>query len=168
MLDAKTGQPRQLHTSLSLRSLIHSLGLNIDYPLHNSGNDAFVSLLAFQLLVDPQNTKIPPPKPRQGRPSGYSRSISMFSPTPMVSTTLVPPVMPAAMASRPHSTSPHLQSLPSQSQLHVVSSRHSQFLSSNASGNRRGTPAVDENGRLVRPLSSGDLLAQEMARTTIE
>ncbi|KAI0323019.1 hypothetical protein OF83DRAFT_1090271 [Amylostereum chailletii] len=170
MLDAKTGQPRQPNSSLSLRSLVHSLSMNIEYPLHNSGNDAFVCLLALQLLLDPKNTKIPSPRPRVGRAaaSGFTRSISMFSPTPMVPPPiLMAPIMPATIASRPHSTSPHL-SFNAQTQPYGYSFRESSHPSfKDASTRRNGSVAVDEEGRITRPLSSGDMLVHEMTRATI-
>ncbi|KAH9043669.1 hypothetical protein EDB85DRAFT_1911604 [Lactarius pseudohatsudake] len=54
MLDAKTGSPRQPSSLLSLRSILHSLHVPLDFALHNSGNDAFACLL---------NTQAPPPRP---------------------------------------------------------------------------------------------------------
>jgi hypothetical protein len=62
MLDAKTGLPRQPNSLLSLRAILHSLHVPIDFALHNSGNDAFACLLVFQMLVDPKNTQVPAPR----------------------------------------------------------------------------------------------------------
>ena len=45
---------------LSLTALLRSLGVNIKCTMHNAGNDAYASLLALQLLLDPRPTPIPP------------------------------------------------------------------------------------------------------------
>ncbi|KAI0783148.1 hypothetical protein C8Q75DRAFT_860280 [Abortiporus biennis] len=56
-----SGKPRQPGSTISLVNLLQSLGtdLHLQVALHNSGNDSFLSLLAFQLLMDPENTKKP-------------------------------------------------------------------------------------------------------------
>lgn len=59
MIDAKTGQPRAPGSTLSLESTLRSLGLGTHAPLHNAGNDAYLTLLALQLLLDPSHTAIP-------------------------------------------------------------------------------------------------------------
>ncbi|KAI9454905.1 hypothetical protein BJY52DRAFT_1282651 [Lactarius psammicola] len=104
MLDAKTGSPRQPSSLLSLRSILHSLHVPLDFALHNSGNDAFASLLAFQMLVDPKNTQAPPP--RAQRPAALTRSTTQGS-IPLLSPMLTPPAMAVAAIPRPHSASPH-------------------------------------------------------------
>jgi hypothetical protein len=108
MLDAKTGAPRQPGSLLSLRSILHSLHIPLDFVLHNAGNDAFACLLAFQMLVDPRNTQVPPP--RVNPPTiGITKSMT-FGSLPLPSPTLlVPPIMVAPM---PRSLSAsHLQHL---------------------------------------------------------
>lgn len=103
MLDAKTGAPRQPGSLLSLRSILHSLHVPLDFVLHNAGNDAFACLLAFQMLVDPKNTQVPPPRMN---PPGMGITKSMtFVPPPLPSPTLLtPPIMMAPMP-RSHSAS---------------------------------------------------------------
>lgn len=109
MLDAKTGSPRQPSSLLSLRSIIHSLHVPLDFVLHNSGNDAFACLLVFQMLVDPKNTQLPPPRIT---PTGIGLTTSMtYGSLPLHSPTLLtPPMMAAAAMPRSHSASniPHL------------------------------------------------------------
>jgi hypothetical protein len=96
MLDAKTGTPRQPGSLLSLRSILHSLHVPLDFVLHNAGNDAFACLLAFQMLVDPKNTQVP--APRMNPPSmGITKSMT-FGSLPLPSPTLLtPPIMVAPM-----------------------------------------------------------------------
>jgi len=103
MLDAKTGSPRQPNSLLSLRSILHSLHVPLDFALHNSGNDAFACLLVFQMLVDPKNTQAPPPRV-QGR-TALTRSMTQGS-IPLLSPMLTPPAMAVAAMPRPHSASP--------------------------------------------------------------
>jgi hypothetical protein len=61
MLDPKTAQPRLAGTTLSLLDLIDSFRLKpeLHWQTHNSGNDAFMALFAFQKLLDPDNTPTP-------------------------------------------------------------------------------------------------------------
>lgn len=54
-----TGRPRAKGSTLSLQSLLISLGVDVQCALHNSGNDAFLCLLALQLLLEPEKTKVP-------------------------------------------------------------------------------------------------------------
>ena len=103
MLDAKTGLPRQPSSLLSLRSILHSLHVPLDFALHNSGNDAFACLLVFQMLVDPKNTQAPPP--RVQRSNTLTRSVTQGS-IPLPSPMLTPPLMAVAGMPRPHSASP--------------------------------------------------------------
>ncbi|VDC05778.1 unnamed protein product [Peniophora sp. CBMAI 1063] len=179
-VDARNGQPRQPGSTLSLRSILHSLSVNLDYPLHNSGNDAFACLLAFQLLIDPKNTRIPmtpkPARPAMNRSSSYN----MFGPMPVspllmpsMSGPLMPPVMPAAVSMRSHSTSPHHLG-PTTSNGRPVSMGPGAFpfpsntthgrhrTSSNTNGNLG--VATDEFGQRIRTTSllSPDDLAKEV------
>ncbi|OBZ79688.1 Good for full DBP5 activity protein 2 [Grifola frondosa] len=57
-----SGKPREQNFILSLSNLLVSLGVDVQRIMHNSGNDAFMTLLALHLLLDPDNTKIPTPK----------------------------------------------------------------------------------------------------------
>ncbi|KAH9049521.1 hypothetical protein EDB84DRAFT_1044161 [Lactarius hengduanensis] len=101
MLDAKTGSPRQPSSLLSLRSILHSLHVPLDFALHNSGNDAFACLLVFQMLVDPKNTQAPPP--RVQRPATLTRSTTQGS-IPLLSPMFTPGAMVVAGMPRPHSS----------------------------------------------------------------
>ena len=59
MTDPQSGKARAPKTMISLASLFRSLGVDIQCTFHNSGNDAFLSLLALQLLLDKDNTRVP-------------------------------------------------------------------------------------------------------------
>ncbi|KAI0033955.1 hypothetical protein K488DRAFT_77531 [Vararia minispora EC-137] len=91
MLDARTGKSRQPGSTLSLRSIMHSLSVTLDYPLHNAGNDAFACLLAMQLLVDPKNTRVPATPPVNNRPLS-TPSPSAFGRTRTTSNNVTMPV----------------------------------------------------------------------------
>ncbi|KAI0090662.1 hypothetical protein BDY19DRAFT_936573 [Irpex rosettiformis] len=83
-----TGKPRAQGTALSLPSLLQSLGLDVQPPLilNNSGNDAFLILLAFQLLLSPDDTKIPNLRGRSVQQTvmrNVSRSPVSLSPSAM-------------------------------------------------------------------------------------
>lgn len=54
-----SGNPRVQGSALSLMNLTQSLGVNAQGILHNAGNDAMLCMLNLQLLLDPENTKIP-------------------------------------------------------------------------------------------------------------
>ena len=58
MRDA-AGQPRVPGSALSLLNLAQSLSVNAQGIMHNAGNDAFLGMLNIQLLLDPEETKIP-------------------------------------------------------------------------------------------------------------
>ncbi|KAI0005545.1 hypothetical protein BJV74DRAFT_805145 [Russula compacta] len=108
MLDAKTGLPRQPSSLLTLRSILHSLHVLLDFALHNSGNDAFACLLVFQMLVDPKNTQVPPPRMKSAG-MALTRSTTHSS-LPLLSPMLTPPMMAGATMPRSQSSShvPHL------------------------------------------------------------
>ncbi|KAG9034183.1 hypothetical protein FRB95_013702 [Tulasnella sp. JGI-2019a] len=53
---------RSPHQTLSLPNMLLSHNVPVLSPFNNSGNDAFYSLLMFQYLIDPEGTRIPPPK----------------------------------------------------------------------------------------------------------
>lgn len=140
MLDAKTGAPRQPGSLLSLRSILHSLHIPLDFVLHNAGNDAFACLLAFQMLVDPKNTQLP--SPRMNPPAiGITQSMT-FGSLPLPSPTLlVTPIMVAPMP-RSHSAS-NFQHLNAGEGLSLLRR-------SSTSPNRlsAGAAAPDEDGRI--------------------
>lgn len=54
MQDRKTGRARLPESLLSLGALLHSFGIEPPCVLHNAGNDAFMTLVAFQRMVDPR------------------------------------------------------------------------------------------------------------------
>lgn len=58
MLDAHN-KARHPGTTLSLQNMLRSLNADIGCTWHCSGNDAFGTLLALQLLLQPENTQIP-------------------------------------------------------------------------------------------------------------
>jgi hypothetical protein len=64
MQDPRTGQLRASGSTLSLGSLLSSLKVDVQCAMHNSGNDAFMSLFALQKLLDPENTPVPDMKAR--------------------------------------------------------------------------------------------------------
>ena len=70
MLD-HSGQLRQPGSTLSLGNLLRSLNMEIQCTLHNSGNDAYMALLAMQMLLDPSSIKSYPQPLRSKYPTGY-------------------------------------------------------------------------------------------------
>lgn len=174
MLDAKTGKSRQPNSTLVLGSLLHSLHLNIDYALHNSGNDAFACLLAFQKLLDPENTKAPSPRVGTARPL-LTRSISL-NPAPMppipFSPGLTPPLISAPAMMKAYSSSPH--TLSPNDYFDASLNRHSSRNSPNPlfvpdTGSKRASMLpMDEHGRIKRSPSTTDLLNAKLAHATIE
>ncbi|KAI0307647.1 hypothetical protein B0F90DRAFT_1807089 [Multifurca ochricompacta] len=104
MLDAKTGLPRQPSSLLSLRSILHSLHVSLDFVLHNSGNDALACLLVFQMLVDPKNTQVLSPRTKPPN-MALTRSIT-HNPVSSFSPMLTPHTMAVAVMPRSQSASP--------------------------------------------------------------
>jgi len=158
MLDAKTGLPRQPSSLLSLRNILHSLQVPLDFALHNSGNDAFACLLVFQMLVDPKNTQIPPPRTK---PTGMPLTRSTtYGSLPLLSPMLTPPIMGMATMPRSQSSSNILRidrasspAIPRQS-LHPLS----------AGDTHASTGAPDEEGRIN---DVPDTLRSKFANATI-
>jgi len=145
MLDAKTGAPRQPGSLLSLRSILHSLHVPLDFVLHNAGNDAFACLLAFQMLVDPKNTQVPPP--RMNPPGMGITKSTTFGSLPLPSPTLLTPPIMAAPMPRSHSAS-NLQHFNTGEGL-TLPRRSSTYLNRLSMGDvhaSSGTP--DEEGRI--------------------
>ena len=67
MIDSH-GRPRAPKTTVSLPAALASLGVDARWSFHNSGNDAFSCLLALQMLIDRDSTKVPIPSiPNRGR-----------------------------------------------------------------------------------------------------
>jgi hypothetical protein len=102
MTDMKSGAPRAPDSTLSLTNTLRSLGLDLRAPAHNAGNDAFLALLALQLLLDPTNTTVPPAAgARRGTPGvaqAPQPSVPMPFPVPSASVpafpTFTPPFFP--------------------------------------------------------------------------
>jgi hypothetical protein len=63
MLDTHTNKPRQPGTTLSLKNTLRSLNADLGCTWHCSGNDAFGTLLALQLLLQPEDTQVPVARP---------------------------------------------------------------------------------------------------------
>lgn len=145
-----SGQPRSQSSTLSLTNLLLSLGVDIQCQMHNAGNDAFMTLLALQLLLDPHNTKIPvtraiPMPPPMLIPRAASRSPGPGVPMIAVSPSIpgLSPWMPAGFASPALSSSPDPD---------VVTSRRSsgyfppaQPLASSMNGRRRMGSGLSPN-----------------------
>ena len=161
MLDAKTGLPRQPNSLLSLRGILHSLHVPLDFALHNSGNDAFACLLAFQMLVDPKNTQVPPPRMN---PAGMALAGStIHGSMPFLSPMLSPPMMAGATMPRSRSASniPQLNTGESLAMLRQ-SSTFPNRLSSGDTDTGAGIP--DEEGRIK---DTQEFLSTKLANATI-
>lgn len=187
MLDAKTGQPRQPNSTIPLSSLLLSLNFPVDYALHNSGNDAFACLLAFQKLLDPEGTRAPPLRIRTTGRSGNFNPAAASMPfsvglVPMSMPILTPPIMSSPLL-RPHSTSPHARTPDDyfdRDELSANRSRRStqqlvapspdagsRSLRATDTGSRRISMTVstaDEQGRMTR-VSSGEFPDTKMRNT---
>ncbi|KAA1468139.1 hypothetical protein DENSPDRAFT_373661 [Dentipellis sp. KUC8613] len=172
MLDARSGQPRLPGSTLSLSSLVLSLGFNVDYAFHNSGNDAFACLLAFQKLLDPENTKSPGPRPQNNMlRSNRAVSLGPMSAPPFQPAFLTPPMMTMSPMARAYSASPRLTPSDVFGQSDMQQNRHKAGHSltpdNNSMTSRRASHlGVDEQGKL-KHRSSVDMLSQAMARNTI-
>lgn len=110
MVDPKTNRSRSAGSTLSLENLLRSLNTSAasdksdekhrspspsqlpNCVLHNSGNDALMCLLAFQMLLDPSGTQIPVPKIVKMPRAGYS-------PSPVATPTM--PLTPDSMMTLP-------------------------------------------------------------------
>jgi len=162
MLDAKTGTPRQPSSLLSLRSIIHSLHIPLDFVLHNSGNDAFACLLVFQMLVDPKNTQVPPPRIN---PTGIG--ITRGSSLPLLAPPLLtPPIMATAIMPRSQSAS-NIQHLGTGEYLALPRPpSRSPSLNRLSMGDAHASAgAVDEEGRVYDDVSNS--LSRKFVRATI-
>ncbi|KAH9969129.1 hypothetical protein BC827DRAFT_316935 [Russula dissimulans] len=158
MLDAKTGSPRQPSSLLSLRSILYSLHVPLDFALHNSGNDAFACLLVFQMLVDPKNTQIPTARIKPTA-MPLTRSTT-YSSLPLLSPMLTPPIM--GMATMPRSQS-HSNILRVDGADSPAMPRRSLYDLS-AGGLHASTGAPDEEGKIKTVSHS---LSSKFAHATI-
>lgn len=116
LLDLVTDRPRQNNTTISLDQLLISFArVPLSSPsgstprppimlpqiaLHNAGNDAFMALFAFQMLLDHDDTQVPVVKKgRIGRPGNLgptsgmpiSPMMNMGHPSPINFSGLIPP-----------------------------------------------------------------------------
>lgn len=140
------GKPRAPKTTISLPAALTSLGVDTRWSFHNSGNDAFSSLLLLQMLIDRGNTKPPMPAiPRRGRNLGID--------TP-----------------RARTLSTGLMGIPMQNSLPVISTNAStpsrgtggNYLTPNEFGSFRRTPGrpnTFHGSGMHRSSSTGDLLS---------
>jgi hypothetical protein len=103
MIDPQTGKARAPKTMISLATVFRSLSVDVQCTFHNSGNDAFFSLLALQLLLDKDNTRIPQMRGRATNMHSMASSGSR-SPAPILA-------VPVPMAT-PYPMSPSPQLLP--------------------------------------------------------
>lgn len=71
-----SGNPRQQGSTLSLTNFIASLGVEPRCVVNNAGNDAMITLLGLQMLVEPGETKIPTPRSAHGMNMGINMSRS--------------------------------------------------------------------------------------------
>lgn len=82
MIDPRTRTSREPNTSLSVGNLLNTLGVNVadlGVTLHNSGNDAFMTLWALQKLLDPDTKDVRSrlrPKIATTRPGSHTRMSS--------------------------------------------------------------------------------------------
>jgi hypothetical protein len=163
MLDAKTGLPRQPASLLSLRSMLQSLHVPLDFALHNSGNDSFACLLAFQMLVDPQNTQVPPPRTQP--PGMVLNSNFSYPSVPLLSPGLSPSTM--AFSAIPRSLSaPHVPFDIGENL--TIPPRSASFPNRLSIGDTHVTNASpetpDEEGRII---DVQDALSSKFARATV-
>ena len=105
MIDPKTQKLRSLDSRLPLETLLRSFNAsdNLDEKhgspsplqlpncvLHNSGNDALMCLLAFQMLLEPSGTQIPIPKSIKMPRAAYSPSPVGTPPMPLTPDSMMP------------------------------------------------------------------------------
>jgi len=81
---------------ISLSAVLRSLGVDVQCSFHNSGNDAFLSLLALQLLLDKDNTKVPQMRGKSSNKNGARMGNWSASGMPAAQMPLVPafPMIP--------------------------------------------------------------------------
>lgn len=153
MLDAKTGLPRKPNSLLSLRGILHSLHVPLDFALHNSGNDAFACLLVFQMLVDPKNTQVPPPRMN---PAGMALAGSaIHGSMQFLSPMLGPPPMMMAPATMPRSRSASIIPQLNMGESLAIPYRSSTLPNRLSVGDTdTSTESPDEEGRIKDSLSS--------------
>jgi hypothetical protein len=92
MTDVKTGKPRSNGSVLSLDNVLRSLGVDVQCTLHNSGNDAFLTMLALQLLVAPEGVNIPPAVGLGGL-RRVSTMPMVSTPSPGLPASFIPPIV---------------------------------------------------------------------------
>lgn len=109
------GNPRTKGSTLALTNLLQSLGVDQQQTMHNSGNNSWLTLLALQLLLDPENTKMPDMRGRTlrqnvlhnaKRPGTASPASMIPSPMPMYGMMPMAPSMMYPMPSISPSLSP--------------------------------------------------------------
>ncbi|GBE77265.1 hypothetical protein SCP_0101380 [Sparassis crispa] len=107
IMQGSSGKPREPGSLLSLTNLLQSLGVDVQCTMHNSGNDAFMCLLAFQLLLDPEHTKIPTPRNANRSALAMARGMNR-SPSILPSIALMPtPPLAYSLGATPPSSVGH-------------------------------------------------------------
>lgn len=87
-----SGKSRSQGSALSLLALLQSLRVDVQCALHNSGNDAFMALLALQMLLSPEDTKVPAMRGRSIQ-HAIMRNASRSPMPPKISPPLLSPSM---------------------------------------------------------------------------
>jgi len=165
MLDMKSGKPRQTGSTLSLGSLLYSMSLVADYPLHNAGNDAFACLLALQKLLDPDNTKVPRPRVRnKNLPLNKSMCLNPATISPMLTPPLISSPVMRSFPSTPRQLSPNDSG---DAKMSGRSSGLSPNFLTGADPRQMGVAFVDEQGRIRRSPSTPDLRDTKAMSATI-
>jgi hypothetical protein len=110
MRDPRTDQPRAPGITLSLTSLVHTLGATPDViMMHNAGNDARMALWAFQKLMDPSTPMANPSKRIMAAPPPMAIGASLLG-LPTVMTGLAMVDTPGGWSSGSNSPSPGIRS----------------------------------------------------------
>jgi hypothetical protein len=145
MQDAKSGKPRTAGSTLSLENLLRSLKIEPSRMcmLHNAGNDAMMSLVAFQMLVDQSSMTLPTP-----RHNALAMRSSSRSPMPSLNMPLPTYTVPAA------SYGVYLTPSPSHSPMDG-SPRNSMYFNASSNSPRRKSWVPDELGARRNSPSDG-------------
>lgn len=138
-----SGKPRAKGSTLSLANLVQSLGVDVQVPLHNAGNDAFLTLLALQLLLDPEQTKVPNLRGRTVQ-QNIMRNASR-APVGMAAMPMTPPMVPGMPMAPPMVAMYGLQ-VPSP-MLYAHSPSMSPNISPNLTPNMSSTPQDQDSPR---------------------
>ena len=142
------GNPRAAGSIISLTNFVNSLGIPTQGIAHNAGNNAFLSLLALQFILEPKVTKVPnlmSPEIQQAimRNSGRG-SVLMPGMAGMPMATPVMPMYPMMALPSPTTLFPPSPMSPSLSP---------DFRDRDRSSSRDGTPSTPSSGGQPRKVS---------------